>query len=321
MLMPADTPHILRFDPARGDHAAAFKALNMRWLQQYFVVEPVDEQVLTDPKTHILDGGGEIWMAELGGKPVGCVALKLVGGDVFELTKLAVAPKAQGLGLGRKLMQQAQDRFLSRNAKKLFLDSNDQLQTARQMYQKLGWQDATPPTPSHYARANVHMVWQPQLSDIQITMPESTDDIAAVKQLFQEYAQQLGVDLCFQGFTEEMASFPAKYDLLLLAKQGGSPVGAVGLWTLADGVCEMKRLYVLPGLRGQMLGRRLSLILIEQARRLGFKTMKLDTLARLTPAVKLYRDLGFTETHPYNHNPESDILYFEMDVTKRDKTY
>ncbi len=137
-------------------------------------------------------------------------------------------------------------------------------------------------------------------------------DVAAVKAMFRAYQQGLGVDLCFQGFEEEMATFPAKYDLLLIAKDAqGRDIGCVGLWALAPGVCEMKRLYVKDAARGAGLGRALSERLIDEARAMGFTVMKLDTLERLTPAVRLYRSLGFAETRPYNHNPEADILYFE----------
>jgi len=157
-----------------------------------------------------------------------------------------------------------------------------------------------------------------------ISRATSADDVAAVKAMFLAYQAGLGVDLCFQGFEEEMATFPAKYDLLLIAKTpDGRAEGCVGLWSLegsleeslegslGDRACEMKRLYVHPAARGTGLGRALSVALMDAARTLGFTVMKLDTLERLTPAVALYRSLGFTETPAYNENPEADILYFQ----------
>ncbi len=151
------------------------------------------------------------------------------------------------------------------------------------------------------------------MTDHTISIAVDPDDLSAVKALFIDYTKGLGIDLGFQGIAEEFKTFPGKYDLLLLARDGGSkPVGAVGSWTLAPGVCEMKRLYVDGAARGMGLGRDLSIRLMAETRALGFHTMKLDTLARLTPAKALYESLGFTPTTPYNHNPEPDILYYEI---------
>lgn len=145
-----------------------------------------------------------------------------------------------------------------------------------------------------------------------IDIAQSDQDIAAVKALFIAYAEGLPIDLGFQGIEKELETFPAKYDLLLLAKDNAeTPIGAVGLWTLEPGICEMKRLYISPVARGTGLGRHLSERLIKEARRLGFHTMKLDTLARLKTAKALYESLGFTPTEPYNYNPEPDILYYQ----------
>lgn len=139
-----------------------------------------------------------------------------------------------------------------------------------------------------------------------------------VRELFREYQEGLGVDLCFQGFEEELAGLPGKYSApngeLYVLYLNGSPVGCGALRPIGPGVAEIKRMYLRPAARGSGEGRRLLQTLIDDARRRGYSLLKLDTLARLSPAVALYRSEGFRETAPYNVNPEDDILYFEMDL-------
>ena len=147
-----------------------------------------------------------------------------------------------------------------------------------------------------------------------IARAETAEDAAAVKALFRAYAEWLNVDLCFQGFDEEMAGFPSTYDVLLLGKVNGEPGGAVGVkpFGAADArTCEMKRLYCLPQYQGIGLGRALAEASLEAARRLGYRVMKLDTLTRLTAAAGLYRSMGFRETGAYYDNPLDDVLYME----------
>ena len=137
-----------------------------------------------------------------------------------------------------------------------------------------------------------------------------------VRQLFETYAENLGVDLCFQGFTEEMETLPGKYadpeGTILLAQTAEGFAGVVALKKIGEGICEMKRLFVGENFKGYGLGKALTLKLIEVAREKGYRQMNLDTLERLGPAVNLYRNLGFNETEPYNFNPEEDILYFSL---------
>jgi GNAT superfamily N-acetyltransferase len=139
-----------------------------------------------------------------------------------------------------------------------------------------------------------------------------------VKELFIKYQAHLGISLCFQGFQEELDNLPGKYSaptgIILLAKEGENVAGIVALKQLEDGVCEMKRLFVLPDYQGYGIGKLLTKKLLNKAKDLKFKTMKLDTLARLESAVALYQQLGFEQTEPYNINPEEDILYFEKQL-------
>lgn len=143
-------------------------------------------------------------------------------------------------------------------------------------------------------------------------------DLTVVRELFEEYQTELAVDLCFQGWTEELNGLPGKYappsGCLLLIYDGHEPVGCGALRDLGDGVCEMKRLYLRPSQRGSGLGREVSEKLMQRARELGYARIRLDTLRRLVPAIKLYQALGFEEIEPYNYNPEDDIVYFEREL-------
>jgi len=141
-------------------------------------------------------------------------------------------------------------------------------------------------------------------------------DLDAARALFREYTAALDFDLDFQDIEEELAALPGPYarpeGIILLAEVDDEPAGVVALKPLdAPGVCEMKRLYVRPQYRGRGLGRTLGTAIIEAARRLGYETMRLDTVASMTPARELYRSLGFEERPPYYHNPLDDVVYME----------
>ena len=131
------------------------------------------------------------------------------------------------------------------------------------------------------------------------------DDLAVVARLFAGYAASLPVDLDYQDFDGELAALPGKYappagELFLARDSAGAPLGCVGLRPLPDdGCCEMKRLFLLPAARGLGLGRALTERVIDQARRVGYRELRLDTLASMTAAQTLYRSLGFERIDPY----------------------
>ena len=147
---------------------------------------------------------------------------------------------------------------------------------------------------------------------ITIDIASTSVDIKAVKIIFQAYTEWLPIDLEFQGVSDEFTNFPNDYELLLLAKQNGEPIGAVALKKHNDDVCEMKRLFVYPHIQRSGAGKALSIRLIEEAKIAGYQKMLLDSLRRLTSAVALYQKLGFQEIKPYNYNPEDDVVYMEL---------
>ena len=140
-------------------------------------------------------------------------------------------------------------------------------------------------------------------------------DVEQARRLFREYETSLGVDLCFQGFEQELAELPGKYapprGRLLLAVDDAAPAGCVALRPLDDAVCEMKRLYVRPPARGTRLGRLLAETIIGEARAIGYARMRLDTLPTMRDAIRLYRSLGFVEIALYYENPVVGTLFME----------
>lgn len=142
------------------------------------------------------------------------------------------------------------------------------------------------------------------------------ESVEACRALFTEYQQGLGVSLCFQGFDRELATLPGAYarprGRLLLARVAGEPAGCVGLRPLGEYHAEMKRLYVRPDMRGIGLGRVLAECVIDEARALGYLTLKLDTLPGMAQAQHLYRDLGFVDAAPYNDNPVSGVRFMSL---------
>jgi len=152
--------------------------------------------------------------------------------------------------------------------------------------------------------------------DVRIVDGHSPERIAAVRSLFEEYAESLEVDLSFQDFERELAELPGDYvppgGRLLLALAGEEPAGCVALRPYEPGVCEMKRLYVRPEFQGTGLGRRLAEEIVDAARRLGYESMRLDTLPTMGAARGLYRSLGFEEIEAYRANPVHGTTYFEL---------
>ena len=153
--------------------------------------------------------------------------------------------------------------------------------------------------------------------ELHAALAQSPEQIATIRELFLEYAQSLGFSLCFQGFDKELAELPRDYappeGRLLLADFGGEVAGCVALHKIDDAVCEMKRLYVRPQFRGKGLGKALAEHIIHEAREIGYKKLRLDTVEpMMRTAVAMYRQLGFQEIAPYRPNPIAGALYMEL---------
>lgn len=144
------------------------------------------------------------------------------------------------------------------------------------------------------------------------------EDLALARQLFREYADFLGFDLGFQDFDRELAGLPGEYappaGRLLLTREGDSVLGCVALRRMDKDLCEMKRLYVREAHRGRGIGRVLAEAVIREARAIGYRRMRLDTVPGLQKAVALYRSLGFEEIRPYRHNPIAGAIFMELDL-------
>ena len=158
---------------------------------------------------------------------------------------------------------------------------------------------------------------------IVLRVVDTPADLEAVRALFVDYQASLDIDLCFQGFDEEVRTLPGEYvdpmGALILALIDGVPAGCCGLRPMLSSdhvnACEMKRLFVRPAFRGFGLGRRLVERIVMQAQMAGYATMLLDTLSDMETARALYHEVGFVEVAPYYHNPIPGAHYLKVDLT------
>ena len=144
-------------------------------------------------------------------------------------------------------------------------------------------------------------------------------ELEIVRSLFREYAAELNEDLCFQSFEAELQDPLKKYvqpgGTIMLAYIDDEPAGCIALMPMAEaGVCEMKRLYVRPAFRKTGIGKELVRLLLDFAKEKGFTCVKLDTLSKLQPAIRLYEQFGFTHTNAYYHNPLPGVVYMEKEL-------
>ncbi len=151
---------------------------------------------------------------------------------------------------------------------------------------------------------------------LEIIEAKRSEELEQVRNLFEEYSNSLAFDLDFQNFEEELVNLPGDYvrpaGCLLLATYKGQPVGCVGLRMLSDGVCEMKRLYVREQFRSLGFGRALAKAVIEEARKIGYNYMRLDTVPSMDVARALYISVGFKQTSPYRYNPIEGTVFMEL---------
>jgi putative acetyltransferase len=146
----------------------------------------------------------------------------------------------------------------------------------------------------------------------------TTEDLSRARILFEEYASSLHFDLDFQNFEKELAGLPGGYGQpegrLLLAWVQDQVAGCAALRKIDREICEMKRLYVRPSFRRLGVGRVLALAIIQEARKIGYSRMRLDTVPSMKDAQVLYQSLGFQIIPPYCHNPVPGALFLELNL-------
>lgn len=143
----------------------------------------------------------------------------------------------------------------------------------------------------------------------------TNEQYAAAAKLFEEYSKWLGIDLCFQGFSEELNDLRHMYALphggIILCEINNHFIGCVAVRRIDDGSAELKRMYVQPDQQQKGIGSALLDHALLLARECGYKKIQLDTLSTMTPAMNLYLKNGFVEIPPYYHNPIETAVYFE----------
>lgn len=154
---------------------------------------------------------------------------------------------------------------------------------------------------------------------LRLTQATTYRDLEQARELFKEYEASLGVSLCFQNFAEEVANLPGEYapprGRLLLLREFDQIVGCVAMRPAGSTTCEMKRLFLRPAYRGRGLGRVLVEAIIEEAQKIGYAHMRLDTMTdRMGRAVELYKSLGFIEIEPYYDSPVDTTKFMELDL-------
>jgi len=157
---------------------------------------------------------------------------------------------------------------------------------------------------------------------VHLITPQQAEDMAKVRDVFEEYAAGLGVALDFQDFEAELDSLPGDYaaprGALLLALIEGQVAGCCALRPIETvdyaNAAEMKRLYVRKAFRGFGLGRQLAEAILDAARAAGYHSVLLDTLDEMEAARQLYAELGFEEITPYYHNPLQGAHYLKVDL-------
>jgi len=292
---PADLPALRRLIEAAVRHGVTMVEAEVAYL-----VEDIGKSL-------------DQWAAEPAGKlhlkyvDDGVIAGAVLVKDGWNLTNLFVHPAHQRRGIGRALMEEVLAECRGRSPRgALLLNSST---NAVGFYRQLGFVPAGEPRDLPGGCVPLRYDF-PALRDA--CFPEEVD---TVRGLFREYAAEIEVDLCFQGFAQELANLPGDYappaGRLLLATQDGVIIGCGALRPLRPGVCEMKRLYVRPAHRGSGAGRALATRLVTEARDAGYRTIVLDTLPVMAAAIALYESLGFHRCTSYYDTPLAGTVFME----------
>ncbi len=146
----------------------------------------------------------------------------------------------------------------------------------------------------------------------------SEKGILTVRELFIEYAHSLGFPLDFQDFDRELENLPGEYappvGCIFLCRVDDKIAGCIALRKLEEDICELKRMYVREGFRGKEIGRILAEKVIDRARKIGYKKIRLDTLDYMKTAIKIYKELGFRKIDAYRYNPFDNAVYMEKNL-------
>ncbi|MBK7885011.1 MAG: GNAT family N-acetyltransferase [Chitinophagaceae bacterium] len=149
----------------------------------------------------------------------------------------------------------------------------------------------------------------------EIIIATTNKEYEAAAKLFREYADWLNIDLCFQNFEEELVSLQQMYAPpcggIVLYKNENDFIGCAGIRKLDHEICELKRMYVQPAFHKKEIGKALLKEAIALAKKLNYKSIRLDTLNHMQVAISLYKKFGFKEIAPYYHNPNNTALFFE----------
>jgi putative acetyltransferase len=153
------------------------------------------------------------------------------------------------------------------------------------------------------------------MNSVSIIQAESPNDILRLRELFLEYARGLNFSLCFQGFDQELSDLPGAYrppdGRALLALYQTEICGCVALRKIADGIGELKRLYVRSAFRGKGIGKKLAQAVLDESASIGYAKIRIDTLASMKEAIDLYQSLGFVRIEAYYPNPIESAIFLE----------
>jgi len=158
--------------------------------------------------------------------------------------------------------------------------------------------------------------------DIRIKTAKSAEEFAEAKEIILEYADRLGIDLCFQNFDSEINNLQEMYSEptggLILAVINDKIIGVAGIRKFENDVCELKRMYVKKDYRKSGIGKQILEYAMELAKKLNYNKIRLDTHESMKPAIKLYMDYGFKEIPPYRFNPNEAVRFFELKLKNTD---
>jgi ribosomal protein S18 acetylase RimI-like enzyme/DNA-binding MarR family transcriptional regulator len=283
-----------------------FRRLNVRWIEAEFTLEPHDDEVLRHPE-RMLDGGGAILFAQVGLEIGGTCALRRDGDGVFELTKMAVDPGHQGLGLGRRLLGAAIARARAWDARQIWLDTNSKLKPAIHLYHALGFRDAARTVPSAYARSDVHM-----RLDLAAQPDGDAPRIRAMRKGDRAGVLAIARELVADGTTYALDPDASDAALLadwlppaeggertrcLVAERDGRVVGMAVVRPNragAGGHVANGAFAVAANAGGKGVGRALGEHALGAAMALGYEAMQFNFVVSTNErAVRLWSDLGF----------------------------